>query len=187
MFDDDFLIILSSLACFASLQCAWAWAWAIEHESPPEAEHLHGLVKSVQFHNLTSSTILRSQVALDWTPNTNHTGFFVAKSKGWYKEVGLEVTLVSPHVDGYKSTPATRVAERQVEFAICPSESVISYYTHPDGCKPNVIQDHPSFHLFLKSLPWWKTFICADKVSCENIGRINQRHCDTGWQWYWAS
>ena len=28
-------------------------------------------------------------VALDWTPNTNHVGFFVAKAKGWYKDAGL--------------------------------------------------------------------------------------------------
>ena len=37
-------------------------------------------------------------VALDWTPNTNHIGFYVAKAKGWYKEAGLEVVLLSPHV-----------------------------------------------------------------------------------------
>ena len=24
------------------------------------------------------------RLALDWTPNTNHTGFFVARAKGWY-------------------------------------------------------------------------------------------------------
>ena len=27
---------------------------------------------------------------LDWTPNTNHTGLFVAKELGYFKEEGLE-------------------------------------------------------------------------------------------------
>ena len=35
-------------------------------------------------------------VALDWTPNTNHTGFYVAQAKGFYGEVGLVVKLKSP-------------------------------------------------------------------------------------------
>jgi ABC-type nitrate/sulfonate/bicarbonate transport system substrate-binding protein len=35
-------------------------------------------------------------VALDWTPNGNHLGFFVAKDKGLYDAAGLDVTIVSP-------------------------------------------------------------------------------------------
>lgn len=34
---------------------------------------------------------------LDWTPNTNHTGLFVAKELGYFKEEGLEnVEIVQP-------------------------------------------------------------------------------------------
>ena len=78
-----------------------------------------------------------AQVALDWIPNTNHTGFYIAKARGFYKDAGLQVNLLSPHVDGYKTTPATRVAEGMATFAICPSESVISYHTRPED-KPSV-------------------------------------------------
>jgi len=35
-------------------------------------------------------------IALDWTPNTNHTGFYVAKGMGWYSEVGLDVDIIPP-------------------------------------------------------------------------------------------
>ena len=28
---------------------------------------------------------------LDWTPNTNHTGLYVAQDKGYFAEEGLEV------------------------------------------------------------------------------------------------
>ena len=32
---------------------------------------------------------------LDWTPNTNHTGLYVAKEKGYFKEAGVDVDLKS--------------------------------------------------------------------------------------------
>jgi ABC-type nitrate/sulfonate/bicarbonate transport system substrate-binding protein len=36
-------------------------------------------------------------VALDWTPNGNHLGFYVAKDAGLYEAAGLDVRLLSPH------------------------------------------------------------------------------------------
>jgi len=40
------------------------------------------------------------RVVLDWTPNTNHTGLYVALEKGWFAEEGLEVTIIQPPEDG---------------------------------------------------------------------------------------
>ena len=34
---------------------------------------------------------MKLQVALDWTPNTNHSGFYIALEKGWYSEANIEV------------------------------------------------------------------------------------------------
>ena len=31
----------------------------------------------------------RLSVALDWTPNTNHVGLYVAQAKGWFDAAGL--------------------------------------------------------------------------------------------------
>ena len=52
--------------------------------------------------NLTEITF-----ALDWTPNTNHTGLYVAKALGYFEETGLDVDIV--FVDG--SSSAYFVAE----------------------------------------------------------------------------
>jgi len=71
-------------------------------------------------------------IALDWTANTNHTGFFVAQANGFYKENGLEVTLRSPAEDNYAMTPAKLVLEDKAQFAIAPSESVIAYNTQKE-------------------------------------------------------
>jgi NitT/TauT family transport system substrate-binding protein len=62
-------------------------------------------------------------VALDWTPNTNHTGFYVARAKGWYADAGLTVCFKSPHEDEYKTTPASHLAGGSATFACVPSES----------------------------------------------------------------
>jgi ABC-type nitrate/sulfonate/bicarbonate transport system substrate-binding protein len=72
------------------------------------------------------------ELALDWTPNTNHTGIYVAEAEGYYDEAGLDVTVRSPAEDGYERTPANRVATGESTVAIAPSESAISYHTHPE-------------------------------------------------------
>ena len=35
------------------------------------------------------------KVVLDWFPNTNHTGWLLAKNRGWYEEAGLDVETVA--------------------------------------------------------------------------------------------
>ena len=39
---------------------------------------------------------LEVSVALDWTPNTNHTGIFAAEALGYFAEEGLEVNVLEP-------------------------------------------------------------------------------------------
>lgn len=68
-------------------------------------------------------------IALDWTANTNHTGFYVAKAKGFYTELGLDVTITTPDMDNYSVTPAKKVELGQADMALCPFESVVSYRT----------------------------------------------------------
>ena len=36
------------------------------------------------------------KIVLDWVPNTNHTGLYVAKNLGYFKEEGLDVEIVQP-------------------------------------------------------------------------------------------
>lgn len=71
-------------------------------------------------------------LALDWTPNTNHTGFYVAQAEGYYADRGIELSIHSPGEDDYEQTPAKQVATGEATVAIAPSESAISYHTHPD-------------------------------------------------------
>lgn len=70
--------------------------------------------------------MINLKVALDWTPNTNHTGFFIAKELGFYAEQGLQVDLLTPADDNYTLTPAKKLAIGLADFAIAPFESMVS-------------------------------------------------------------
>ena len=59
--------------------------------------------------NLTKITF-----CLDWTPNTNHTGLYVAQQMGYYEQAGLDVQIVQPPEDG----AALMCASGQAQFAI---------------------------------------------------------------------
>ena len=60
------------------------------------------------------------RVLLDWTPNTNHTGLFVALDKGWFAEAGLSVTITQPPED----EALVLVASGKAEFGITFQESM---------------------------------------------------------------
>ena len=64
-------------------------------------------------------------VCLDWTPNTNHTGLYVALSKGYYKDVGLNVSIVQPPENG--ATEACSAG--QAQFAIDAQDTLAAAFT----------------------------------------------------------
>jgi len=60
-------------------------------------------------------------LSLDWVPNTNHTGFYVALEKGWYGDQGLDLRIQIP------SDPAAalkQVAFGNTEFGVSFQEEV---------------------------------------------------------------
>jgi len=60
------------------------------------------------------------RVVLDWTPNTNHTGLYVAQEKGWFAEEGLTVEITQPPEDG----ALVLIGSGNVEFGIDFQESL---------------------------------------------------------------
>jgi ABC-type nitrate/sulfonate/bicarbonate transport system substrate-binding protein len=86
------LLCLAVLAAAALAGCA---------PQPAEAEH--------------------AVLSLDWVPNTNHTGFYVALDKGWYAEEGIDLEIQIP------SDPAAalkQVAAGNTEFGVSFQEEV---------------------------------------------------------------
>jgi ABC-type nitrate/sulfonate/bicarbonate transport system substrate-binding protein len=60
------------------------------------------------------------KILLDWTPNTNHTGLYVARDKGYFSEEGLKVDIILP---GSGAVDAL-VAKGEVEFGVSAQEAV---------------------------------------------------------------
>lgn len=66
------------------------------------------------------------RIALDWTPNINHIGIFIAKELGFYKEKGINLEIISPLDDNYELTPGKKLENDVSDFSIAPFETVIS-------------------------------------------------------------
>jgi len=64
----------------------------------------------------------KATVALDWTPNTNHIGLYVARDKGFYAEAGLEVEIL-PYAD---TAAGTLVSNRVADFGV---SGAIGFFT----------------------------------------------------------
>lgn len=60
-------------------------------------------------------------LVLDWTPNTNHTGIFVAKELGYYEAEGFDIEIVQPPEGGALSL----VAAGKADFAVSFEEEVL--------------------------------------------------------------
>ena len=62
----------------------------------------------------------KTTVALDWTPNTNHTGLYVALENGYFAEEGLNVEIIQPAT----GTAEQLVAAGQAQYGVSSQEAV---------------------------------------------------------------
>lgn len=66
------------------------------------------------------------RLALDWTPNVNHLGFFIAKELGYYVQKNIDLQILNPIEDNYTLTPGKKLELDMADAAIAPFETVIS-------------------------------------------------------------
>lgn len=64
-------------------------------------------------------------VSLDWTPNTNHTGLYVALKNGYYKDAGLNVKIVQPP----EGNAISACSSGQVQFAVGYQDLLVPAFT----------------------------------------------------------
>jgi ABC-type nitrate/sulfonate/bicarbonate transport system substrate-binding protein len=113
------------------------------------------LLAGCNFGTRTSSppytgAVAHVKLALDWTPNTNHTGIYVAFEKGWYRQEGIDLTLLP-----YSSevAPEQLVGTGQADFGISFTEGVTSARAagEPVVSIAAIIQHNTSALISLKS------------------------------------
>jgi ABC-type nitrate/sulfonate/bicarbonate transport system substrate-binding protein len=73
-----------------------------------------------------TKTLTPVTIMLDWSPNTNHTGLFVAKDKGYFAREGLDVNILSYSSE---STVEQLVATGKADFGVSQQEQVTTART----------------------------------------------------------
>ncbi|MBR3847857.1 MAG: ABC transporter substrate-binding protein [Oscillospiraceae bacterium] len=83
-------------------------------------------------------------VVLDWTPNTNHTGIYVAAAKGYFEDAGLAVEIVQPPEGGAEALVASGKAQFGVSFQDSLAPAFIGENPLPITAVAAVVQHNTS-------------------------------------------
>ena len=86
----------------------------------------------------------RITFVLDWTPNTNHTGLYVAQEKGYFEDEGLEVEIVQPPEDGADALVASGKAQFGISFQDTMAPGVVGEDALPTTAVAAVVQHNTS-------------------------------------------
>ena len=63
------------------------------------------------------------RLALDWTPNTNHTGIYVALKEGWYRAEGIDLQLL-PY--SASVSPDVLVSSGKADVGVSSTEGIVA-------------------------------------------------------------
>lgn len=91
------------------------------------------------------------RVVLDWAPNTNHTGLYVALEKGWYSDAGFGAEILQPPEDGALALVGAGMAEFGVDFQESLGMALASDAPPPVIAVAAILQHNTSGIVTLKS------------------------------------
>lgn len=99
-----------------------------------------------------SEKVTKLNLVLDYVPNTNHTGIYVAQKKGYYKKAGIDLKIIEP---GQNNTSTDLVAANKAQFGVSIQEDVTYAKTAkkqlPVKAIATIIQHNTSGFASLKS------------------------------------
>ncbi len=90
------------------------------------------------------------RIVLDWTPNTNHTGLYVARANGFFDAAGLEVEIMQPPEGSTTELVGAGGAEFGISFQDTLAPTFASDNSIPVTAVAAVIQHNTSGILSLK-------------------------------------
>lgn len=91
-----------------------------------------------------SDTKEKVRIVLDWTPNTNHTGLYVAQEKGFFDAAGLEVEIMQPPEGSTTSLVGAGGAEFGISFQDTIAPALASDNPMPITAVAAIIQHNTS-------------------------------------------
>ena len=90
------------------------------------------------------------RIVLDWTPNTNHTGLYVAQEMGYFEDAGLEVEIMQPPEGSTTSLIGAGGAEFGISFQDTLAPAFASKNPVPVTAVAAIIQHNTSGIISLK-------------------------------------
>ena len=90
------------------------------------------------------------KIVLDWVPNTNHTGLYVAKEQGYFKEEGLDVEIVQPPEGSTTALIGAGGAQFGISFQDTLAKSLAKENPVPVTAVAAIIQHNTSGIISLK-------------------------------------
>src|SRR5438309_6823723 len=71
----------------------------------------------------TPQQLTSVNLALDWTPNTNHTGIYVALAQGWYRAEGIDLHLLPYSAN---VSPDVLVSSGKADVGVSSTEGIVA-------------------------------------------------------------
>ncbi len=131
-----------SLCLAAVMVCGTLTACGADDTQKPEASNT---AENADATNTSENKELEKiTFVLDWTPNTNHTGLYVAREKGFFEEAGLDVEIVQPPEDGAEVLVASGKAQFGVSFQDSLAPAFTGDETLPITAVASIIQHNTS-------------------------------------------
>ncbi len=94
--------------------------------------------------NNTDKNAEKITFVLDWTPNTNHTGLYVAVANGYFEEAGIEVEIVQPPEGGAEMLVGSGNAQFGISFQDSMATALLGDDALPITAVAAIIQHNTS-------------------------------------------
>lgn len=98
----------------------------------------------------TSGKLEEVSFLLDWIPNTNHTGVYVALEKGFYEEQGIDLTILQPPEESTTALIAAGKADFGVSFQDTMATAFDAHEDFPVVAIATILQHNTSGLISLK-------------------------------------
>lgn len=99
----------------------------------------------------SASNLKKVTLVLDYTPNTNHAGIYIAKVKGFFEKQGIDVDIQQPPEDGADALVTAGKADFGISFQDWMASYLGSENTLPVTAVGAILQHNTSSILSLKS------------------------------------
>lgn len=107
---------LSAFVC-AGMIAVGMFSGCGQNETETEENTIVGDGTEAQTETETESDALdKIVIALDWTPNTNHTGIYAADALGYFEEEGITVEIIEALESGAEAVVAAGTAQFGISF-----------------------------------------------------------------------